>query len=453
MQSTLLKATLVTATAVAAAVLLIASNPAAAQNMPTAGDAGSAPDEWLLAQRGPSWWTKSTPSPEPVQLRQRAPTAAEALIIERARRLIATYLVKGFALMDGDTVVFSQTIAPADSTSLYMGFSMGKTVTAMAAGQAVCAGHLRLDTKAQEHVPGLAGKALGQATLRDLLMMASGATEPLPDSSIFSKAEMDAWNRGTINLAEVVAQDRVASAGRGFFSTYKPGEHFSYKSTDPLVVGLMVSAATGMRWPLWVQQSVLDPMGVANPGLLMTDSYGNGGADAGVRIRMEDWMRFGLWVKRLSIEPGCMGHFVRAALSQQISNKGTSATRKMGKLFGGYGYFVWTDNEMAPKSAWAAGWGGQRIGWHRDNARMVVAFSNVENWMPELYKLAKDWQALPGAALQPAAARSARSSVPGSVEAPTAAAPGGPPGSPGGTRATQSLSPTDAQILKDLGFK
>lgn len=444
MRTTQRKVPRVAARAIAAAALLIASAMTSAQNMPTAGDAGAAPDDWLLAQRGPSWWTKSTPSPEPMQLRQRAPTAAEAPIVERARRLIATYSIKGFALMDGDTVVFSQTIAPADSTSLFMGFSMGKTVTAMAAGQAVCTGHLRLDTKAQEHVPGLAGKALGQATLRDLLMMASGAAEPLPDSTIFTKAEWDAWNRGTMNIAEVIAQDRVASADRGFFGTYKPGEHFTYKATDPLVVGLVVSSAAGVPWTQWIQQSVLDPAGVNLPGLLMTDRHGNGGADAGVRLRMEDWMRFGLWVKRLSLESGCMGDFVRAALSTQISNKGTSATRKMGKLFGGYGYFVWTDNEMAPKSAWASGWGGQRIGWHRDNARMVVAFSNVENWMPELYTLAKDWQALPGAALKPSAAVGAA--------APHAAL-GVSPGSPGGARPTQSLSPADAQILKDFGFK
>lgn len=432
----------------AAAALLISALPAAAQNMPTAGEAGAAPDDWLLAQRGPSWWTKSTPSPDPVELRRREPTAAEGAIIERARRLIATYQVKGFALMDGETVVFSQTVAPATTDSLLFGFSMGKSVTAMAAGQAVCAGHLRLDTKAQEHVPGLAGKALGQATLRDLLMMASGAAEPLPDSTIFTKAEWDAWNRGIMNIAEVIAQDRIAGAGRGFFGTYKPGEHFSYKATDPLVVGLMVSAAAGMPWTQWVQQSVLDPAGVSSPGLLMTDRHGNGGTDAGVRLRMDDWMRFGLWVKGLSTERGCMGDFVRAALSPQISNKGNVATRKMGKLFGSYGYFVWNTNEMAPKTAWASGWGGQRIGWHRDNARMVVAFSNVENWMPELYTLARDWMALPGAVFSPAAARAAALS-----HAPAAAAPGGGTGSPGGARSPQALSPMDAKILKDLNFK
>ena len=51
---------------------------------------------------------------------------------------------------------------------------------------------------------------------------------------------------------------------------------------------------------------------------------------------------------------------------------------------------------MAPNTAWASGWGGQRIGWNTDpvNNRMVITFSNVESWMPEVYELAKDWNRL-----------------------------------------------------------
>jgi hypothetical protein len=98
-----------------------------------------------------------------------------------------------------------------------------------------------------------------------------------------------------------------------------------------------------------------------------------------------------VWVKRSSREQGCFGDYVRAALSTQINNGSSPSTRKMGKLFAGYGYFTWTDNQIAPKTAWASGWGGQRISWHHDSDRMVVTFSNVESWMPELYEIANEW--------------------------------------------------------------
>ena len=81
-------------------------------------------------------------------------------------------------------------------------------------------------------------------------------------------------------------------------------------------------------------------------------------------------------------------------MTTRIANSGTPATRKSGKLFGGYGYLIWTDNEIAPNTTWASGWGGQRIGWSMGNDRMVIAFSNTEAWMPELYELARDWSRL-----------------------------------------------------------
>ena len=86
-----------------------------------------------------------------------------------------------------------------------------------------------------------------------------------------------------------------------------------------------------------------------------------------------------------------MPHPTSPGLLTQIDNPGTPATRKMGKLFGGYGFLTWTGNSIAPDTAWASGWGGQRISWHKDSDRMVVVFSNAESWMPDLYELARDW--------------------------------------------------------------
>jgi len=52
---------------------------------------------------------------------------------------------------------------------------------------------------------------------------------------------------------------------------------------------------------------------------------------------------------------------------------------------------IWTDNSRLKDSYWAIGHGGQRIGWNHKNSRILIAFSNVENYMDELYWLYKDW--------------------------------------------------------------
>ena len=144
-----------------------------AQN-PMQDGAAMAPDAWLFVRDGQPWWYRSTPSPQPVELKRREPISGEIAVVERVRTLMASRPARAFALLDGDTVVYQQFIAPANEDAIIFGFSMGKTVTAMGVGQAICAGKLRLDTKASEHVPQLGGKALGNATVRDLLRMASG---------------------------------------------------------------------------------------------------------------------------------------------------------------------------------------------------------------------------------------------------------------------------------------
>ena len=53
--------------------------------------------------------------------------------------------------------------------------------------------------------------------------------------------------------------------------------------------------------------------------------------------------------------------------------------------------------ELAPYNAgFLSGWVVERIGWNTDpnNNRMVITFSNVESWMPDVYELAKDWNRL-----------------------------------------------------------
>jgi CubicO group peptidase (beta-lactamase class C family) len=373
------------------AVVTLVAGQGLAQNNPMVGGTTAAPDEWLLDSRGQPWWYNAHPAENPSALRTRAPTAGERAIVDRARDLLNARPAKAIALVDGEAIVYMDFKAPASADSLLFGFSMGKTVTGMAVGRAICDGKLKLDTKAGDGVSQLKDAALGQATVRDLLRMASGTTEPFSDSTIWTPEQFKRWNQGNLTIMESVTEERVSKAARGVFSDYKPGERFVYKSTDPLVLGLMVTRAIDMPYSHWVQKSVLDPMGAAKAGFIIQDKEGDGLAGGGVRLHMEDWIRFAQWVKRSSKEQSCFGDFVRASMSTQIDNPGTPATRKAGKLFGGYGYLIWTDNAIAPDTVWALGHGGQRIGWHRKSDRMVILFSNLEDWMPDVYELARDW--------------------------------------------------------------
>lgn len=352
------------------------------------------PDQSLLQMSGPAWWYQTSPSPNPTDLHRRAPKLREQAVIEKASALLESRSAKAIALVDGDDIVYSDFKAPADARSLFFGYSMGKTVTSMAAGKAICERKLSFDTKAVDLVPELKGEDLGNATVRDLLRMASGAADPNDTSSIWTAQEAKDWSTGKITYLDLLTLRRVAGAKHGIFSDYKPGELFSYKSTDPLLLSIMVARATGENWSNWVQKQVLDPMGEAKAGIYAQDKSYNGQGDSGLHMTLDDWIRFGRWVKQSSKESGCFGDYVRAAISKQIRNPGNTSSRKFGATFDGYGYFVWTDNQIASDTVWFVGYGGQRIGLDLKSNRMIVVFSNVEDWMADVYKLGRDWMQL-----------------------------------------------------------
>ena len=352
------------------------------------------PDEWLLASRGQPWWYVSTPSDRPTILPRKEPDSRDQALIRRAEQLLANSDAKALGLLDRGEVVAMFFKAPAQADSTFHGFSMGKIVTSMALGKALCDGHLKLETRADSLVPELRGKALGRASIRDLLRMASGTAAVDADGNLFTPQQNADWSSGKLSLVEVATEDRVARAGRGLFSEDQPGERFLYKNQDPLVAGLMLKRATGMTYAQWVQRKVLDPMGMAKPGLIIQDRWGEAAADFSSRMNIDDWIRFALWIETSRHASDCFGEYVRDATRTQIANKGSRDSRRAGKLFGGYGYLIWTENEIAPESYWLSGVGGQRIGVSTRNGRMVVAFGNSEHWMVDLYEFARDWMAV-----------------------------------------------------------
>lgn len=136
-------------------------------------------DKSLLGNRnGFRRWTYTIkPVATPPPIASRGATTKEARVVEQAKFLLASREAKAIVLMDGPSVIYAGLKEPATEKTLFASASMGKTVTALAVGQAICAGKIKLEDRAAALMPELEGKALGNATVRDLLRMASGAAE------------------------------------------------------------------------------------------------------------------------------------------------------------------------------------------------------------------------------------------------------------------------------------
>lgn len=371
-------------------LFLFLSVPAYSQ-APMIGNYAAAPDDWLLGG-GQRWHYHTDTAKKPQELSIREPVRDEIAIVSRAKTILNNSSAKAIALMDGNQIVWAGYKSPANSNSVFLSFSVGKTVTSMAIGKAICAGKLALTDSAVAFVPELKDTDLGRATVQQLLEMSSGTSAINHDSSIMSGEQERDMRLGRISFLDILKTPKVSDAYQGLFGNKRqPGEVFDYHSTDPMLLGVILNRATGMPYAKWVEQAVLIPAGISHEAIIGQDHFDYGMADGNVRMTLEDWARFAAWVKQNESGNGCFSYYVKQASTTHISN----SIKREGKAFDGYGYLIWTENNRQKDSYWAVGYGGQRIAWNHKNQRMLIAFSNIENYMDDLYWLYRDWSSLP----------------------------------------------------------
>ncbi len=187
------------------------------------------PEDWLLGS-GQPWHYRPTPRPQaqPVPVRQATPI--EAPIVQRAEALMQQIESRVMVLLDQGEIVSITSTGGIRLDSRLMSASMAKTMTALAAGKAICASRLSLGQRADAVIPALSGTDLGTATLRDLFMMASGTTEPGERDYLGTTPEETRFHlEGAGNLERLLATPGQSSAQRGVFSKVKPGEEHKMK--------------------------------------------------------------------------------------------------------------------------------------------------------------------------------------------------------------------------------
>jgi CubicO group peptidase (beta-lactamase class C family) len=363
--------------------LAFASGAVAQAHMPTRDGRAHMPIEWLLSNGQPFFY-KAFESSEARPILKREPTPDEAKAITEIQRRFNTTSSVAVLLGDSEKIVHLSYKHPANERSIFLSASVDKTVTAMSAGVAVCDGKLSLDTKVRDVLPELADKDIGKSTLRQNLMMASGAKHAFADSQSFTAKEAaDLW-AGSVNFMDLLKAHLGNS--QGYFSGTGT---YSYKSQDPTVVGMMVAAAYGNEggkyFRRWQDENFFTRVGTVDRRIHGQDHSGYAQSEGNTRMTLNDWARFAQFVSASRKETGCYGEFMRQATSRQIWNdlRFSPATK-------GYGYFTWTDNIDVPNSFSAMGYGGQNITWSTKNDKYFIVFS-THAVRSDIDPLAKLW--------------------------------------------------------------
>ena len=168
------------------------------------------------------------------------------------------------AVVDRDRLLFAAgfgaadlaSTTPATPSTAYLWFSMSKIVTATAALSLAEDGRLDLDAPVGEYVDYLRAPGPRQPTVRQLLNHTSGLANPLPIR----------W----AHLAGATPPDpeallrRLMSRRRAY--RYPVGAAARYTNLGYLAAGQVITSAAGRPLQTYVQQAVLDPVGMARTG-------------------------------------------------------------------------------------------------------------------------------------------------------------------------------------------
>ncbi len=144
---------------------------------------------------------------------------------------------------------------PLTTEHLFRIASHSKTFTATAVLQLVEAGRLRLDDTAQTWLPFLAGAPLGSVTLHQMLAHTGGVTRDGDDSSHWQlvKPFPDADE-----LRRIALSDSAAVLGTD--------ERFKYSNISYSLLGAVIEAASGMPYAAYVEEHVVQRLGLTNTG-------------------------------------------------------------------------------------------------------------------------------------------------------------------------------------------
>src|SRR5262249_50682239 len=135
--------------------------------------------------------------------------------------------------------------------------SLAKSVVSILVGAAIQDGYIKsVDSPVSDYIPELKTGAFSQVTIRQLLMMTSGAESNDdyidPNSGVFKKPATP-FEEG---------EDPTISYARKLARAYSPGSQFQYKAIDPVLASLLVARATGRPVSEYLSEKIWQPLGM-----------------------------------------------------------------------------------------------------------------------------------------------------------------------------------------------
>jgi CubicO group peptidase (beta-lactamase class C family) len=259
-----------------------------------------------------------------------------------------------------------------------LGFSMSKSLAALAVGRAICDGHIEsVDDELKKYVPGLSGTSWGDSSIRNVLMMSSGAYKTIVQFDGHKSGEMQR-TLGAALYDGKMSDDFIDIMRTADEKISSPGSLFNYSNFDTVALGLLVQGATKTGFANYFEKTIWADVGAESRGAWVVNNKSQVSAYAGFSASPQDWLRIGAMVLReLKNQDSCFGKFLKEATSKKID------TFRPGPA-PSYGYQIWV--QCGSSDFCFVGFGGQYLLFNIERNIVIyqhaTTFSNVVRATP-----------------------------------------------------------------------
>ncbi|WP_437770389.1 serine hydrolase domain-containing protein [Arthrobacter sp. KNU40] len=199
----------------------------------------------------------------------------------------------GWMVLHRGRVLVEEYFGNMGPESSHLLMSVSKSLVGAVVGALTDSGAIDPDQPLTAYVPPLAETGYAGATVRQLLDMRSGihfSEDYLdPNAEVRKLEEAIGWATHTGPPAPTTMY--------GFLLTLKQkaphGGPFEYRSCETDMLGWICEAATGMRMPELMSQTLWAKLGAESDATIGIDSNGTGMFDGGINAGLRDMVRFG----------------------------------------------------------------------------------------------------------------------------------------------------------------
>jgi len=312
-------------------------------------------------------------------------------ITSRTRRLTKNFLEdKGIAnnaiLLINNEVTYKLTGKDAQPQML-PGTGISRSLLGMVIGKLFCDRKINsLDDKLRIYLPSLKNTSWGDASIRNLLLMKSGANlTHLLDHGFVSDKNWSTFNNGNTNWVFSKSFEELLIDSDD--KAYKNGEAWNYSSLDSIALGLLAEKLTGNKFIEYFVDSIWSKIGAEHESGWVTNLSGQALYYSGFHAHLDDWAKFGLWtLEQVELNDDCFKDFLSTSLKSEVA---TATTVK-------YGFHKWVN--CGPYIDFCfIGEGGQYLLFHRKSKTIMFATSSDELkalYLPAVFQEFITWENL-----------------------------------------------------------